>query len=70
MLVDIHIADVCESQVFHYAGRAYIRATIDEMVKHPAFGAGQVLAYHTPERGDRIPVSFNNRVRVFVEKKK
>lgn len=70
MLVDIHIADVRQSQEFHYAGRAYVMATADEMNRHPAFGHGQVLAYHVPTRGERVPVSFSMQVRVFVEKKK
>jgi hypothetical protein len=69
MLVDIHIADVRPGQTFHYAGRAYVMVT-DMDTRHPAQGMGQILAYHAPERGDRVPVSFNAQVRVFVEKKK
>ena len=70
MLVDIHISDVLDGQTFHYAGRAYEMATEEDAKRHPAQGMGQILAYHTPERGDRVPVSFSGRVRVFVEKKK
>lgn len=70
MLVDVHIAEVRAGQEFHYAGRAYVMVTEDDIHKHPAAGMGQVLAYHTPERGDRVPVSFSTQVRVFVEKKK
>ena len=69
MLRDIHIADVAQSQTFYYAGRSYIMATAEEIPKHPACGAGQVLAYHTPDRGDRVPVSFGITVRVYVRKK-
>ncbi len=75
MLTDIHILDVAEGQAFHYAGRTYVRATEEEAKGHPAYGVlmqerTQLLAYHTPERGDRVPVSFSTQVRVFVEKKR
>lgn len=70
-LTDIHILDVQPGQAFHYAGRSYVLALDEEKAKHPASDVpGQVVAYHTPERGDRIPVSFSTRVRVFVEKKR
>lgn len=75
MLTDIHIADVRQGQTFHYAGRAYVMATLEESKGHPALQLvgterGQMLAYHVPTRGDRVPVSFSAQVRVFVEKKK
>jgi len=75
MLTDIHIVDVAEGQTFHYAGRAYVRATDEECKGHPALQLvgterGQLLAYHTPERGDRVPVSFSTQVRVFVDSRK
>jgi hypothetical protein len=70
MLTDIHIMDVAPGQTFHYAGRTYVLALEEEEDKHPAVGMGQVLAYHTPDRGDRVPVSFSTQVRVFVERGK
>ena len=74
MLTDIHIKDVAPGQTFHYAGRSYVMATIEERDRHPAYAVTQdrhqALAYHAPERGDRVPVSFNTQVRVFVDTKK
>jgi len=74
-LTDIHILDVQPGQAFYYAGRSYVLALDDEKAKHPALQLvgterRQLLAYHTPERGDRVPVSFSTQVRVFVERRK
>lgn len=67
-LTDKLITDIREGEVFHYAGRSYLLASEEEQRRHPALGYGQVLAYHVPERGDRVPVSFGAHVRVFAEK--
>ena len=67
-LMDKLVTDIREGERFHYAGRSYVLATEDESKRHPALGFGQVLAYHTPDRGDRVPVSFGHTVRVFAEK--
>lgn len=67
-LIDKLVTDVAEGQRFHYAGRSYVLASDEESKRHPALGFGQVLAYHVPDRGDRVPVSFGNTIRVFVEK--
>ena len=62
------VTEVTEGEAFHYAGRSYVLASEEEQKKHPALGFGQVLAYHVPVRGDRVPVSFGHTVRVFAEK--
>lgn len=68
MLISVGIDRVQQGQRFYYAGRSYVLATEEEGRKHPASGLGLVLAYHTPERGDRIPASFGHTVDVFVDK--
>lgn len=68
MLVKTSIADVQERQQFYYANRTYVLANVDERRKHPAHGTNGVLAYHLPERGERVPVSFNPQSEVFVDK--
>jgi len=67
-LIDKLVTDITEGERFHYAGRSYVLATAEESKRHPALGFGQVLAYHVPERGDRVPVSFGRSIRVFAEK--
>lgn len=68
MLVKIKVTAVDQKQRFYHAGRTYELANEDERRKHPAAGTNGVLAYHVPERGDRVPVSFNALSEVFVDR--
>lgn len=65
MLTNKVITDIRDGETFHYAGRSYVLASEEESKRHPALGFGQVLAYHVPDRGDRVPVSFGHTIRVF-----
>ena len=71
MLVKRKITLVDQHQEFYYAGRTYVLATGEEKKKHPAKGmdGGQVLAYHHPEQQDRVPVTFNPLIEVYVQQK-
>jgi hypothetical protein len=69
MLAKISIQEVQERQHFYYANRTYVLANVDEKRKHPAHGTNGVLAYHIPDRGDRVPVSFNPTSEVWVDRK-
>ena len=69
MLTATLVTDVREGEKFHYRGRTYVLANGEEASHHPALGFGQVLAYHVPERGDRVPVSFGVHISVFTRKK-
>lgn len=71
MLVKHKITSIDVGQTFYYAGKAYVLADADERRKHPAKEVVRdvVLAYHVPDRGDRIPVTFNPLVEVYVDRK-
>lgn len=60
------VRDVAQGQRFNYAGRSYVLATEEEQGKHP--NTGLTLAYYTPTRGARVPVTFGPLTEVFVEK--
>jgi len=69
MLIRVDITGVAPGQEFTIAGRWYTRVLETEVAGHPASGKpNAVLAYYTPDRGNRVPVSVAEGSAVFVKK--
>lgn len=67
MLISKPIDGVQKHQRFFYAGRTYMLANEDDRKKHPAREGVTILAYHLPEQGDRVPVTFSPLANVYVQ---
>lgn len=60
------ISKIEEGQKFEHAGYTYERATEQEVGRHPGRRPNVVMAYHMQGKAGRVPVTFNQHVRVWV----
>jgi hypothetical protein len=65
MLSRILMTEVKPGQRFGYAGRTFSLATDEELRRHPC--RDKLAGYCHPDRGSRVPCSFNTSIQVFVE---
>ena len=69
MLVRTKITNVRPGVRFYRDGRTYTLATEDERKRHPVREPAKLAGYCIPDRGDRVPASFNPLLEVYIERK-